>query len=105
MNNNMVSIKTVAKFLDEILDAPCNYEFFNESVAEFMFKNNEDWCKKCCPSDNSYTCCWEEYLRHKLKEFDDNHTGTNIAPMFLSYSKEGLEVIKQQKESEVQYYE
>lgn len=65
----LVSLKSVAKLLNNWFDSPCVYGLNNEFVAEYMFEKYGDWCEENCNKmleDSSP--CWEMFLKAKLAE-------------------------------------
>ena len=65
----LVDISTIAKFLNEWFDCPCDFTLNEEDVGLYMFEKYGDWCEKNCGKmleDSSP--CWEKYLKAKLKE-------------------------------------
>lgn len=67
----LVSVKAVAKLLNNTFECPCGYIFKDEDVAEFMFKHYEGWCEEnCAKNTEDNTPCWEMYLKAKLKELN-----------------------------------
>lgn len=65
----IVSLNSVAKLLNNWFDSPCVYGLNNEFVAEYMFEKYGDWCEENCVEmmDDS-TGCWEMFLKAKLQE-------------------------------------
>ena len=64
----LVSLKSVATFLNEFLECPCKFTFNDKDVALYMGEHYEGWCEENCAKHNDYTPCWEMYLKAKLKE-------------------------------------
>lgn len=65
----MVSLNSVAKLLNNWFDSPCAYGLNNEFVAEYMFEKYGDWCEEnCAKMMDCSTSCWEMFLKAKLKE-------------------------------------
>ena len=64
------SIKKIAKLLNEWFECPCNFTLNEEDVALYMFEQYGDWCEKNCDTEN-YSKCWEQYLKVKLKELQN----------------------------------
>ena len=75
-DGTLVDIKTVAKFVQGLMDkdsCPCDYMLFGEEVNEYMIDKCDDWCwcEKNCGKlfiTKNYTPCWEMYLKAKLIE-------------------------------------
>lgn len=65
----LVSLNSVAKLLNNWFDSPCAYGLNGEFVAEYMFEKCGDWCEENCDKmmDDS-TGCWEMFLKTKLAE-------------------------------------
>ena len=65
----LVSIKSVAKLLNNWFDSPCVYSLNNEFVAEYMFEKYGDWCEDNCGKETvDSPICWEMFLNAKLAE-------------------------------------
>lgn len=66
----LISVKTIAKLMERILDAPCNYELDGQDVVEYMCDNLGNWCEENC-KNRDYEMCWVMYLKAKLKELQN----------------------------------
>lgn len=65
----LVSLKSVAKILNQWWDCPCNFRFDEQDVADYMYEKYDDWCEENCDKMmEDSTGCWEMLLKAKLKE-------------------------------------
>lgn len=68
----LISVKTIAKFIEMAFasEPPCYYGIDGDDCVDVIETNTKEWCETHCNTD-SYTECWEQYLKAKLKELQE----------------------------------